>query len=70
MRSAVKANGVAMRLAKTTTDQANEAVRLYQSGLSIVKVGDRLGLSARTIFSILDERGVETRDIHGRNRPT
>ena len=68
---AVKANGVTMRFAKkTTADQADEAVRLYGDGLSMEKVGERLGLSGRTIFSILRERGVETRDIHGRNRPT
>ena len=62
---AVKANGVAMRFVKkTTTEQADEAVRLYQSGLSMVKVGVRLGLSARTVFNILRERRVETRDTH------
>lgn len=67
VRSAVKANGVAMRLAKTTMEQTDEAVRLYRSGLSMVKVGDQLGLSARTIFSIVHERGVKTRDAHGRS---
>jgi DNA-binding NarL/FixJ family response regulator len=66
MRSAVKANGVSMRFTKTTPDQTDEAVRLYRSGLSMVKVGDRLGLSARTIFNIMRERRVETRDAHGR----
>jgi transposase-like protein len=66
---AVKENGVAMRFAKkTTADQADEAVRLYRSGLSMEKAGERLGLSGRTIFGILRERGVTSRDTHGRDR--
>lgn len=68
VRSAVKAKGVAMRLAKTTTGQADEAVRLYRSGLSMVTVAERLGLSARTIFNIMRERGVATHHAHRRTR--
>lgn len=54
-----------MRLAKTTTEQTDEAIRLYRSGLSMVKVGERLGLSARTIFNIMRGNNVPTRDAQG-----
>jgi DNA-directed RNA polymerase specialized sigma24 family protein len=43
IHSNLKATGVAMRRAKTTTEQVDEAVRLYRSGLSMVKVGGELG---------------------------
>ena len=48
--------------------QINEAVQLYASGLSLARIGERLGFSARTIQSRLRERGVCFRDTHGRER--
>lgn len=48
--------------------QINEAVRLYASGVSLARIGERLGFSARTIQSRLRERGVRFRDTHGRER--
>lgn len=48
--------------------QINEAVRLYASGLSLARIGERLGFSARTVQSRLRERGVRFRDTHGKER--
>ena len=48
--------------------QIDEAVQLYASGLSLARIGERLGFSARTIQSRLRERGVRFRDTHGRER--
>lgn len=48
--------------------QIDEAVQLYDSGLSLARIGERLGFSARTIQSRLRERGVRFRDTHGRER--
>lgn len=48
--------------------QVDEAVRLYASGLSLARVGERLGFSARTIRTMILRRGIKTRDPHGRER--
>ncbi len=41
-------------------------IRLYGEGLSLQRVGDRLGFNASTILNKLRSRGVSTRDSHGR----
>lgn len=46
--------------------QVDEAVRLYASGLSLARVGERLGFSARTIRTMILRRDIKTRDPHGR----
>lgn len=51
-----------------TADQVDEIVRLYDSGLSMARVGERVGFSARSVMKYLLERGVATRDTHGRSR--
>lgn len=61
--------GVMRRLRGMSDDmEINWAVRLYASGLSLARIGERLGFSARTIQSRLRERGVCFRDAHGRER--
>jgi len=64
----LKLAGVAMRHQPTTIEQVDEIVRLYESGLSMVKVAEQVGVSARTVFNYLREKGVPTRDAHGRAR--
>jgi transposase-like protein len=64
----LKLAGVTMRHQPTTTEQVDEIVRLYESGLSMVKVAEQVGVSARTVFNYLGQRGVVTRDPHGRMR--
>jgi DNA-binding NarL/FixJ family response regulator len=65
----LKLAGVTMRHQPTTTEQVDEIARLYESGLSMVKVAEQVGVSPRTVFNYLQERGVSTRDVHGRRKP-
>lgn len=49
------------RSGHTPTDaEVDEMVQLYESGLSLAKVGQRLGH--------LGYRGVQMRDVHGQER--
>jgi hypothetical protein len=41
--------------------QIDHAVRLYQQGLSLVRVGDRLGVHAETIRQALRAQGIQMR---------
>lgn len=57
------------RRPRTMSDeQIDEAHRLYESGWSLARVGDRLGFTARTVQLRLRELGVVFRDTHGRVR--
>ncbi len=62
----LKLAGFTLRHQPTTTDQVDEIIRLYESGLSMAKVAEQVGVSARTVFNYLQQRGVTTRDAHGR----
>jgi lambda repressor-like predicted transcriptional regulator len=64
----LKLAGVSMRHQPTTARQVDEIVRLYELGLSMVKVAEQVGVSPRTVFNYLRDRGVQTRDPHGRER--
>lgn len=64
----LRRNGIAMRRQSPTEAQVNEMVRLYQEGLSLQRVGDRLGFNASTVLNKLRARGITTRDSHGRGR--
>lgn len=48
--------------------QVASASRLYQSGLSLAAVGEKLGFNAQTIATHLRRAGVSLRDPHGRVR--
>lgn len=58
--------GVIMRLQPLSVETVNEIVRLYDSGLSMAKVGERVNISADSVLNYLRKRGVETRDPQGR----
>jgi len=47
--------------------QVDEAVRLYEEGWSLAWVGERIGVTARTVQLRLREAGVRMRDTHGRS---
>ncbi len=51
-----------------TPEKVSEARKLYEGGLSLQKVADRLGVSVRTIHPALQKVGVEFRDTRGRER--
>lgn len=43
--------------------KADQVVELYVSGLASNEVGDRLGMSGRTVLTILKKRGVKARSV-------
>ncbi len=66
----LKRKGVALRYKVMSPKQVTEARDLYESGLSLAKISDQLGLgpSHNTIRRELMAEGVKMRDEHGRPR--
>ncbi len=62
----LKRQGVKLRRQPPTEEQIRQMARLYESGLSLKKVGDRLGFNATTVRANLLKAGVGMRDSHGR----
>jgi DNA-directed RNA polymerase specialized sigma24 family protein len=58
--------GVQRRYRSLSVDQVAEAVKLYESGLSLVRVGDVLQANSGTVWQALKRKGVPLRDCHGR----
>ncbi len=56
---------VTVRRTSPTPEEMSEMVSLYRSGLSLAKVGDRLGVHATTVLAQLRKVGVDTRTSHG-----
>lgn len=65
----LKKAGIVMRLQPSSKEVVREMVRLYQSGLSLADVGLQVGTSAGTVLRYISDRGVKTRDTHGRALP-
>lgn len=63
--NALENAGVPRRKRVISEDEIDEAVRLYGSGLSMGKVGERLGYSGGTVLRVLRRRAVASRDTHG-----
>lgn len=64
----LKAQGVKMRLTSLTEAEIDQASELYESGLSLTKVGELMGANAETIRQRLLKRDVARRDPHGHQR--
>jgi hypothetical protein len=47
-----------MRMRGLSPEQIDEAVRLYEAGWSLVRIGDRMGVDDMTVLHRLRERGV------------
>ena len=58
-----KRHGVARRYRILTPQDIDAAVRLYESGLSLVAVGERLGVNVSTILNALRTTGVQVRPV-------
>jgi transposase len=54
-------NSVAIRQRGLDDHQVDHAIRLYQQGLSLVRVGARLDVHAETIRRALRARGIQMR---------
>jgi hypothetical protein len=59
---------VPMRRRGLSPSQVDEAIHLYRLGWSLARVGEHLGVDPTTVLNRLQERGVRTRDTHGRAR--
>lgn len=66
----LRSAGVMLRMDSPSEEQIDEMVRLYESGLSLVRVGDRIGVSARTVLKYLRKRAVRVRDSRGEHQQT
>ncbi|MDT0330877.1 hypothetical protein RM479_20855 [Nocardiopsis sp. DSM 44743] len=62
----LKQNGVKMRGTGLTSQQLDDAERLYADGWSLAKIADRFSVDSKTVWNRLAERGVKMRDTHGR----
>ncbi len=59
---------IPMRGRGLSREQADEAVDLYSRGWSLARVARYLAVDPVTVLNRLRERGVRTRDTHGRSR--
>jgi hypothetical protein len=57
----LKRHGITARRQPVSQGQLREMVRLYESGLSLARVGERLGLADTTVHRHLLARGIRTR---------
>lgn len=63
----VRRRGIPLRPRGLSPEQVVEGERLYRSGLSLARVGERLGVDARTVHRRLLESGVEMRGSSGQH---
>jgi hypothetical protein len=61
-------HGVDMRRRGLSPDQVDDAIRLYESSWSLARIGEHLSVDPTTVLNRLRERGIPTRDTHGRPR--
>lgn len=61
-------NNIPMRRRGLSPKQVDEAIDLYNLGWSLAKVARHLTVDPVTVLNRLRERGVHTRDTHGRPR--
>ncbi|WP_143446575.1 hypothetical protein [Kibdelosporangium aridum] len=61
-------HNVPMRRRGLTPEQIDDAVRLYESGWSLARIGERMAVDPTTVHNRLRERGVRTRGPLGRDQ--
>lgn len=66
IKNTLRANSVLIKLTQPTDQGIKEMIRLYESGLSLARTGERVGFDAVTVRNYLVKSGVRTRDTHGR----
>lgn len=64
----LKRQGIALRLQPAAEEEVERMIKLYQSGLSLAVVGERIGVNASTVLRHLRDNGVPTRTAHGQAR--
>ena len=60
--------GITIRNQGLSDDQITKAAQLYDSGLSLAKIGATFNVDHGTVWRQLKKRGVIMRDTHGRDR--
>ncbi|PKQ10130.1 MAG: hypothetical protein CVT69_01365 [Actinobacteria bacterium HGW-Actinobacteria-9] len=60
----LKLHCVETRYRRLSEEQIEEAVHLYESGLSLIKVGKVVGADPKTVKARLMEAGVPMRGVH------
>ncbi len=63
----LKRQGVKSRWRKLAETDVDEAERLYAQGMSLARVGERLGVTDCAVRYQLRKRGIRMRDSHGRD---
>jgi hypothetical protein len=64
----LRLHDVPMRRRGLSPSHVDEAIHLYRLGWSLARVGEHLDVDPTTVRNRLQERGVRTRDTHGRAR--
>ena len=64
----LKRQGISRSARMLNSIQVSRAIELYQSGLSLARVANRLHCSPGTIRNTLESVGIERRDCHGNPR--
>lgn len=64
----LKRHEVPMRRRGLSPEQLDDAIHLYNLGWSLARVSGHLGVDHTTVLTKLRERGIPTRDTHGRPR--
>jgi hypothetical protein len=61
-------HNVPMRRRGLSPEQVDNAIHLYNLGWSLARIGRHLGVEHTTVLAKLRQRGILTRDTHGRRR--
>jgi histone H3/H4 len=64
----LRANGVQLRQQSMADDEITQVIELYGQGLSLARVGERVGRDASYIALVLERAGVPRRDPQGKVR--
>ena len=61
-------HGVQVRRRGLSPEDVDDAIRRYEAGWSLARIGEHLNVDPTIVLSRLRERSVPTRDTHGRPR--
>lgn len=68
LAAALRKRCVKVRRSSPIASEVDEMVYRYERGESLARIGSKLGFQPNTVRTHLLDRGVQTRDTHGRNR--
>jgi DNA-binding CsgD family transcriptional regulator len=60
-------HGIPMRRQGLDAAGIGHAVRLYEDGWSVARIGERLGVDGTTVWTAIKAQGTRMRDTHGRD---